>query len=131
MNNILLSRAAVILALILACVGASVSQQTSSQQTRQLTRIPQFENDDVSVWKTTVPPNVPLVMHTHEHPRVIVALTGGAMKTVYENGPTEVHQWEAGKAYWGSLEEGKKPHADANTGDKPIEVMVIELKKAN
>ena len=126
MNNILLSRATVILALILACVGASVSQQTAP-----LTRIPQFENDDVNVWKTTVPPNAPLVMHTHEHPRVIVALTGGAMKTVYENGPTEVHQWEAGKAYWGSLEEGKKRHADANTGDKPIEVMVIELKKAN
>jgi hypothetical protein len=126
MSNILLSRATVLLALILACIGTSVSQQTA-----QLTRIPQFENDEVNVWKTTVPPNAPLVMHTHEHPRVIVALSGGTMKTVYENGPTEVHQWEAGKAYWGSLEEGSKPHADANTGDKPIEVMVIELKKAN
>jgi hypothetical protein len=126
MSNILLSRAAVLLALILTCIGTSVSQQNP-----QLTRIPQFENDDVNVWKTTVPPNAPLVMHTHEHPRVIVALSGGAMKTVYENGATEVHQWEAGSAYWGSLEEGKRRHADANTGDKPIEVMVIELKKAN
>jgi hypothetical protein len=126
MSNILLSRAVVLLVLILTCIGASVSQQTP-----QLTRIPQFENGDVNVWKTTVPPNAPLVMHTHEHPRVIVALSGGTMKTVYENGPTEVHQWEAGKAYWGSLEEGKKRHADSNTGDKPIEVMVIELKKAN
>jgi beta-alanine degradation protein BauB len=126
MSKMLLSRAAVLLVMILTCIGASVSQQTP-----QLTRIPQFENDEVNVWKTTVPPNVPLVMHTHEHPRVIVALSGGVMKTVYENGPTAVHQWAAGNAYWGSLEEGKKPHADANTGDKPIEVMVIELKKAN
>ena len=83
MSNILLSRAAVLLAMIFTCIGTSVSQQTA-----QLTRIPQFENDDVNVWKTTVPPNAPLVMHTHEHPRVIVALSGGTMKTVYENGPT-------------------------------------------
>ncbi len=125
MSNILLSRAAVILALILICVGTSISQKTS-----QLTRIPQFENEEVNVWKTTVPPNAPLVMHTHEHPRVIVALSGGTMKTVFENGTTEVHNWEAGHAYWGSLTEGQKPHADANTSDKPIEVMVIELKKS-
>jgi hypothetical protein len=122
----LLSRMAVILVMILTWAGTSVPQQTG-----QLTRIPQFENDEVNVWKTTVPPNAPLVMHTHEHPRVIVALSGGTMKIVYRDGPTEVHQWDAGKAYWGSLEEGKKPHADANTGDKPIEVMVIELKKSN
>lgn len=122
MSNILLSRTAVLLALILTCIGSSVSQQT---------RIPQFENEDVNVWKTTVPPNAPLVMHTHEHPRVIVALSSGSMKTVYENGPTVTHRWEAGKAYWGSLDEGKNRHADLNTGTKPIEVMVIELKKAN
>ena len=125
MSNILLSRAAVLLAMMLIGIGTSVSQPAA-----QLTRIPQFENEDVNVWKTTVPPNAPLVMHTHEHPRVIVALTGGTMKTVYENGPTEVHEWDAGKAYWGSLEEGKKRHADSNTGAAPIEVMVIELKKA-
>jgi quercetin dioxygenase-like cupin family protein len=124
MSKILLSRAVFLVAIILAGVGASVSQQTG-----QLQRIPQFENEDVNVWKTVVPPNAPLVMHTHEHPRVIVALSGGTMKTVYENGPTETHLWEAGKAYWLSLEEGLKRHADSNTGDRPIEVMVIELKK--
>jgi hypothetical protein len=100
------------------------------QQMSQSQRIPQFENEDVSVWKTTVMPNVPLTMHTHQHPRVIIALSGGTMKVVNEDGTSELHQWETGKAYWLSVEEGKKRHADANQGSKPIEVMVVEIKGA-
>ncbi len=101
----------------------------TSQQPADTQRTPQFENDDVKVWKTVVMPNAPLTMHTHDHARVIVALAGGTMKIVSEDGATEQHQWDTGKAYWLSAEEGKKRHADANIGAKPIEVMVIELKK--
>ena len=98
------------------------------QPTAQTQRTPQFENSDVKVWKTVVMPHAPLTMHTHEHPRVIVALSGGTMKIVNEDGTSESQVWETGKAYWLPLAEGKKRHADANLGDKPIEVMVIELK---
>ena len=75
-------------------------------------------------------PGAPLAMHTHQHPRVIIALSGGKMKVVSEDGRSEVHQWETGKAYWRSAEERNKRHADANQGSQPIEVMVVELKKA-
>ena len=78
-----------------------------------------------------IPANGPLTMHTHQHPRVIVALTGGTMKVVYEDGGSETHNWETGKAYWLPTSEGLKRHADVNTGSKPIEVIVVELKKAN
>lgn len=101
-----------------------------SQPAGQVQRIPQFENDDVKVWKAVIMPNAPLTMHTHQHARVIVALEGGTMKIVSENGSTETQKWETGKAYWLSAEEGKKPHADANDGTKPIEVMVVEIKNA-
>jgi hypothetical protein len=77
------------------------------QQMGQSQRIPQFENEDVSVWKTTLVPNVPLTMHTHQHPRVITALSGGTMKVVDEDGTSELHHWETGKAYWLSVEEGR------------------------
>ena len=100
------------------------------QPTAQTQRTPQFENSDVKVWKTVVMPHAPLTMHTHEHPRVIVALSGGTMKIVNEDGTSESQVWETGKAYWLPLAEGKKRHADANLGDKPIEVMVIELKNS-
>jgi hypothetical protein len=123
--KISLYRTALVFAIALTPFRAMTPGQPS-----QVARIPQFENDDVKVWKAIVMPNAPLTMHTHEHPRVIIALSGGTMKVVNESGPSEVHEWETGKAYWLSSEEGKKRHADANEGGKPIEVMVVELKNA-
>jgi hypothetical protein len=123
--NISLPRVVLVAAIALTPFSTLTPQQVSPTQ-----RIPQFENDDVSVWKTMVMPNAALTMHTHQHPRVIIALSGGTMKVVNEDGTSELHQWETGKAYWLSAEEGKKRHADANQGSKPIEVIVVELKNA-
>jgi quercetin dioxygenase-like cupin family protein len=105
------------------------SQSPSAPVSAQ--RTPQLENENVAVWKTVVPPHAPLAMHTHQHPRVIIALTGGTMKVVYEDGTSEMHNWETGQAYWLPASQGLKRHADVNTGSKPIEVMVVELKKAD
>ena len=123
--TISLPRAVLVSIVALIPFSTLIPQQVSPTQ-----RVPQFENEDVSVWKTTVMPNAPLNMHTHQHPRVIIALSGGTMKVVNEDGTSEAHQWETGKAYWLSAEEGKKRHADVNQGSKPIEVMVVELKNA-
>jgi hypothetical protein len=100
----------------------------SSQQAAQTQRFPQFENEDVRVWKTVVMPNTPLAMHRHEHPRVIIALTGGTMKIVEQSGVSETNQWETGKAYWLPASPPGSVHSDVNAGEKPIEVMVVELK---
>jgi hypothetical protein len=100
-----------------------------SSQTAATGRTPQFENDDVKVWKSLVVPNAPLTMHRHDHGRVIIALHGGTMKIVEQNGPTESHVWETGKAYWLPPNAPNTMHADVNGGNQPIEVMVVELKK--
>lgn len=123
--NISPSRAVLVSVIALTSFGTLTPQQVN-----QVQRTPQFENEDVAVWKTLVMPNAPLTMHTHQHPRVIVALSGGTMKVVHEDGTSETHHWDTGKAYWLSAEEGKRRHADANAGNKPIEVMVVELKNA-
>jgi hypothetical protein len=123
--TISINRGVLVSAMLLIPAAMLTSQQTNPPQ-----RIPQIENADVAVWKTTVMPNAPLQMHTHDHPRVIVALQGGTMKIVYADGTSETQRWDTGKAYWLSSEEGKRRHADANQGDKPIEVMVVELKNA-
>jgi quercetin dioxygenase-like cupin family protein len=100
----------------------------NSQQGNQTKRIPQFENDEVKVWKSVVMPNAPLNMHRHEHGRVIIALVGGQMKIVENTGGSETHDWETGKAYWLPKNAPGTMHSDVNAGDKPIEVMVVELK---
>ena len=122
-----LSRAAALATILLGAIVLMHSQQSPGQTQR----IPQFENDDVKVWKSVVVPNAPLTMHRHEHPRVIIALNGGTMKIVEQNGPTEQHVWETGKAYWLSANPPNTLHADVNASDKPIEVMVVELKHEN
>ena len=107
-----------------------LSPQTTATFPGGSQRVLQFENEEVAVWRSVVPPNAPLVMHTHQHPRVIIALAGGTMKVVNEDGSSEMHLWETGKAYWLPASEGLKRHADQNTGSQPIDVMVVELKKA-
>jgi len=106
--------------------GLAVAQTTS-----QTGREPQFENAEVRVWKSFVLPHNPLPLHRHEHPRVIIPLVGGTMQILEESGSAETHDWKAGKAYWLPANAPGTRHQDVNVGDKPIEVMVVELEKEN
>ena len=101
-----------------------------AEATMQTGREPQFENAEVKVWKSVVLPHSPLPLHRHEHPRVIIALTGGTMQIVTDTGSTETHNWQTGKAYWLPANAPGTRHQDVNVGDKPIEVMVVELQNA-
>ena len=116
------------LALILVAALLAVGRSQQSQPQLQTQRTPQFENDDVKVWRSVITPNAPLAMHRHDHPRVIIALSGGTMNIVEQNGSAEPHVWETGKAYWLPAIAPNSMHADVNKGDRPIEVMVVELK---
>jgi hypothetical protein len=105
---------------------AVMAQEAASPQT---TRFPQFDNDKVKVWKSIVLPNQPLPLHRHDHPRIIIALQGGTMKLVEDDGVTETHQWQDNTAYWLPANRAGTLHTDENVGNKPIEVMVVELLK--
>ncbi|WP_353073837.1 hypothetical protein [Tunturiibacter gelidiferens] len=115
---------------VAALLAAALSTSVLISQVEQKTqRFPQFDNEDVKVWKTIVMPHQPLAMHHHDHPRVIIALTGGTMNIVEPSGATETHVWETGKAYWLPAMAPNTLHSDINAGDKPMEVMVVELEK--
>jgi beta-alanine degradation protein BauB len=119
------------IAILIALAGVLGSQQSQPfvpAPQVQTQRIPQFENEEVKVWRSVITPNAPLTMHRHEHPRVIIALSGGTMNIVEDNGRNESHVWESGKAYWLPANAPNTMHADVNKGDKPIEVMVVELR---
>jgi quercetin dioxygenase-like cupin family protein len=111
--------------------GFAWAVQASHQSAAQTGRIPQFENEEVKVWKSVIMPNSPLPLHRHEHPRVLIVLVGGTMKIVEKDGSSETHDWQSGKSYWLPANPPGTLHTDVNTGDKPIEVMVVELKKAH
>ncbi len=51
----------------------------------------QFDYENVKVWKSVIPPHVPLPFHRHDHPHVISTLTRGAMNIVEQSGATVSH----------------------------------------
>jgi beta-alanine degradation protein BauB len=112
----------------LAAILLIAANIVTPQPTGVTQRVAQFENDDVKVWKSIVYPNAPLSMHRHDHPRVLIAMVGGTMKIVEQSGASEAHKWDTGKAYWLPANPPNQQHADVNAGDKPMEVMVVELK---
>jgi len=123
MNRTVALSAAAIIAILLAASAVWSSGQPSSTQ-----RIPQFENSQVKVWKSTIAPNAPLALHRHDHGRVIIALQGGTMKIEDQSGTSETHLWETGKAYWLPANPPHTMHRDVNMGGHPIEVMVVEVE---
>lgn len=102
----------------------------AQQQAQATRREPQFENEHVKVWKSIIMPKQPLTQHRHDHGRALIALTDGQLKVVDKNGKlTKTNNWEAGKAYWLDVDPPGETHADVNDTSKPIEVIVVELKR--
>jgi hypothetical protein len=93
-------------------------------------REPQFENEHLRVWKSVIMPKQPLSQHRHEHGRALIALTDGQLKVVDAEGTVlDIYNWERGKAYWLGKDPPGTTHADVNETDRPIEVIVVELRK--
>lgn len=114
--------------LLSACGPASEGEAAQEQVTR---RVPQFENDDVEVWKSIILPHQPLTMHRHDNPRVIVALKGGTLTVTSDTGEQHDMTWETGSAYWLTADPPGEMHGDVNEGDEPVEVIVVQLKNAD
>ena len=123
MNRTVALNAVAITAILVAASAVWSAEQSLSTQ-----RIPQFENSHVKVWRSTIVPHTPLPLHRHDHGRVIIALQGGTMKVEDQSGTSETHVWETGKAYWLPENPPNTMHRDINVGDRPIEVMMVEVE---
>ena len=110
-----------------AGAGAMWAQQQAQTGTR---REPQFENEHLKVWKSIILPNQPLAQHRHDHGRALIALVGGQLLVVDKDGKTiNTYNWETGKAYWLGADPPGQTQADVNRTNKPIVVIVVELKQ--
>ena len=106
-----------------AAAGAGAQQTTTRRE-------PQFENEQVQVWKSIIMPNQPLALHRHDFGRTIVALKGGTLDIVNAKGETvKKMTWETGKAYWLDKDPAGELHGDSNRGTEPIEVIVVQMRR--
>lgn len=101
----------------------------AQQQQQQSHREPQFENENVQVWKSVVMPKQPLTLHRHDHGRALIALNDGQLKVVDKDGKTlDTYNLKSGTAMWLGVDPPGQLHADVNPGTKPVEVIVVQLK---
>src|SRR5215471_13302938 len=83
----------------------------------------EFENARVRVLRIKYDPHEKSSMH--EHPDgVAIFLTADQSTDTLPDGTTHSSNWKAGEATWTSA--GK--HAPDNTSDKPLELILVELK---
>ena len=115
---------------VVAAVFVLAGSVALTQQAAQTRREPQFENQQVRVWKSIILPNQPLALHRHDYGRTIVALRGGTLDVVDRDGKTvRTVTWETGKAYWLDADPPGIDHGDINRGKEPMEVIVVEMRR--
>lgn len=83
----------------------------------------EFENDKVRILRVTYGPGEKSVMHGHPD-AVAVMLSDSHSKLNSPDGKSQVMTVKAGQAFW--TPAGK--HLPENIGDKPYELIVVELK---
>ena len=83
----------------------------------------EFENAQVRVLRITYGPHEKSVMHSHPA-NVAIFLTDGQARFTLPDGKTQDAPVKAGTTEW----DGGGKHLPENTGDKPFELILVELK---
>ena len=94
----------------------------------EMTRVSQFENERAVSWKSIIPPHTESTLHRHDRYRTVIAIVGGALKTVSPSGEVTATNYETGKAYWQAPMPPGAMHKDVNDTDSTIELVVVEMK---
>jgi len=82
-----------------------------------------FENDHVRVLEATLPPGVKEQVHSHPA-YVIYVLEGGRYRNYASDGKVTEGELKAGEV----LYRDPLTHAAENIGDKPLHMILVELK---
>ena len=104
-----------------ACVAAAQGQDPAVVNAKTIKV--QFENDRVRVLEANLPPGVKEEVHSHPA-YVIYVLEGGRYRNYASNGKVTEGELKAGEVVF------REPltHAAENIGDKPLHMILVELK---
>jgi len=83
----------------------------------------EFQNDRVRVLRIKYGPGEKSVMHAHPA-NVAVFLNDGQAKMTLADGKTNATDMKAGQVLW----SGKEKHLPENSGGRPFELVLVELK---
>lgn len=91
----------------------------------------QFENEQVHVAKVLIEPKEEVGLHRDALPQIVIGLTGGTVTRLESDGSEVDVEFPAGKAVYRPVDPEGVLHRTVNKSDKPIEIMVIQMKENN
>jgi quercetin dioxygenase-like cupin family protein len=117
----MLTRLVTIFATTAVCVAIAQGQDPAVVNAKTIKV--QFENDRVRVLEANLPPGVKEQVHSHP-PYVIYVLEGGRYRNYASDGKITEGELKAGEVLF------REPltHAAENIGDKPLHMILVELK---
>lgn len=112
-----------LLPILLSCLGAPLAMAQDPVKVDPEHHKVVLEDDQVRVLRWNISPHEKSVMH--EHPaNIVVFLTDADIKFTFPDGKTAERHVKAGQVTSGAAVK----HDAENIGDKPIELVQIELK---
>ena len=114
-------RVVIIFAVTAACIAAARAQDPVVVNAKTIKV--RFENDRVRVLEANLPPGVKEQVHSHPA-YVIYVLQGGPYRNYASDGSVTEGELKAGEVLF------REPltHAAENIGDKPLHMILVELK---
>jgi len=113
----------------LAVLGAAICLLAASASAQDAARVDpkhykvELENNQVRVLRAQYGAHEKGVMHSHPA-AVVVSLADQDVKFTLPGGKTAERHMKAGEVTW----EAAATHLPENTGDKPLDVILVELK---
>src|SRR5689334_2499335 len=114
---------AIVAALSVMLWTTSASAQDPAVVNAKTIRV-KFENDRVRVLEATLPPGVKEQVHSHPA-YVVYVLEGGSYRNYASSGKVNEGVFQPGEV----LYRDPLTHAAENIGDKPIHLILVELKE--
>ena len=116
-----MTRVGILVASVLLCATAALAQDPVKVDPKHYKV--EFENAQVRVLRIHFGAHEKSVMHSHPG-SVATFLTDSKVKFTYPDGKSEALTSKAGEARWNNA----FTHLPENTGDKPFELIVVEVK---
>lgn len=91
----------------------------------------QFENEQVIVAKAKILPHEEIGLHRDAYPQVVIALQGGTITRLEEDGRKVDVEFPTGVPVFRPTDPENQLHRSVNNSSSPIELIIIQLKNSS
>lgn len=87
-----------------------------------------FENNQISISKVKIMPQEEIGLHRDAYPSIVIALQGGTITRLEENGSSTDVVFPTGIAVHRGVDPIDELHRSINKGSEPVELIITQLK---